>query len=525
MRLYYWGNMLKRRDILKLGSSGAAILLAGGGLIGSAEAQNQPPPSPLAAVSEGKNFSFQALQETAAALAQKPFQAVSAPLPDVFSNLSPDDYNAIRMKQDFYIWKGEAAGFSIEPLHRGFVFSAPVLIFTIEDGVVRRMTYQASRFNFGKLNVPDIQNDLSFSGFRILFAGMPGLDDLAVFQGASFFRSRANSQGYGIVARALAIRTAEARGEEFPFFRAFWIEKPVPGTATIIVNALADSESASAAFRFTIRPGDATIIDTEATVYARAQIDHVGFAPMQGTFLTGGNSRRTADDIRPTVHELDGLQMHNGRGEWIWRPVQNPEALQVSGFQDENPRGFGLIQRDRDPSSYYDSDQRWEIRPSLWVEPIGDWGQGSIQLVEIPSDSDVNDNIIGYWRPRGTVPVGKDISIAYRQFWCWNLPEKIPLALVNATRIGRGTGRGRRILVEFMGDELGTLKQASDIKINLSANPGTIGNVRTALTPERKTCRVVFDFDPGGEAAAEMRMILEVGGKPISETWLYRWTP
>lgn len=513
--------MLKRRDLLKLGTAGVMTMAAAT----SARGQTQPAPSPLASLGDGAPFSFQAVQYAARALAQKPYAAVTAPLPDVFtSNISLDDFNAIRLRRDAYVWKDDPAGFLIEPLHRGFVFSAPVTLHVVENGTIRRLQYQAGNFDFGKLKVPEIKGDLGFSGFRIHLADMKGLEDAAVFQGASFFRARARWQNYGLIARALAIRTAEARGEEFPFFRAFWIEKPAAGSGAIVVNALADSESAAAAFRFTIRPGDATIIDTEATLYARAAIDHVGFAPMQGTFLFGANSRRTTDDIRPAVREIEGLEMFNGHGEWLWRPVQNPDGLQISAFVDENPQGFGLMQRNREPTSYYDNEGRWETRPSLWIEPIGDWGQGTVQLVEIPSDSEMNDNIIGYWRPRGTVPAGREIEIAYRQFWCWSLPEKARLATVTSTRIGRASSRSRRILVAFEGDQFKTPLPKAQVKTELSAAPGTLSNVRTYQDTDRKSFQVVFDFDPAGAGASEMRMQLQVDGKPISETWLYRWT-
>jgi len=511
--------MHNRRTIMKLGYAG----LAAASMASSAVAQQQP--SPMASVGEGQPFDFQNVQASARALASRPYQAVSAPLPDVLSNLNAEDFSAIRMKREFFIWTGESTGFAIEPLHRGYVFSAPVALFTVEDGIIRRMTYQQSRFNFGKLNVPDNQPDLGFSGFRIHVTNVPGLEDVAVFQGASFFRARARGQVYGIQARALAVRTADPKGEEFPFFRAFWIEKPSPGSDAIVVSALADSESVAAAFRFTIRPGDATIIDTEAVLFPRTAIDHIGYAPMQGTYLLGPNSRRISDDLRPKVSECEGLQMFNGRDEWLWRPLQNPENLQVSSFVDENPHGFGLMQRDRDPASYFDSDQRWEARPSLWIEPLGDWSQGSVQLVEIPSDSDVNDNIIAYWRPRGTLAVGKDISLAYRQTWGWSAPETPPLAIVGATRIGRATGRNRRILVEFSGKTIAALKLVSDVTVMLSAGPGKIINPRYYLDSGRETFRVLFDFDANGEPASEMRLQLQANGKPISETWLYRWTP
>ena len=96
--------------------------------------------------------------------------------------------------------------------------------------------------------------------------------------------------------------------------------------------------------------------------------------------------RRGVDDARPAVHKSSGVQMHNGYDEWIWRPLQNPETLQISAFLDKDPKGFGLLQRERDFAAFQDDEQRFERRPSLWIEPIGEWGQGAVQLIEIPSE-------------------------------------------------------------------------------------------------------------------------------------------
>ncbi len=325
------------------------------------------------------------------------------------------------------------------------------------------------------------------------------------------------------MSRALAIRTADPRGEEYPVFRAFWIERPGADSVATI-HAVADSETATAAFRFTLRANDITILDTEATIFARAPIETVGLAPMQASFLFGGNRRRSVDDYRPSVYEANGLQMLNGQGEWIWRPLSNPEQLQISSFMDENVRGFGLVQRERDFNTFQDDDQRYDLRPSLWIEPIGDWGPGSVQLIEIPSESEVNDNVIAFWRPRTPLPAGSETTVAYRQFWCWTPPDKPRLAQATTFRIGRGSqARRRRCVVEFAGEALGG-EVGPELRLNLSCAPGQIVGQRLIHNAQRQTARVLFELDPGADTVVELRMVLDRGERPLTETWLYRWT-
>jgi periplasmic glucans biosynthesis protein len=461
--------------------------------------------------------------ESARQLARRAYVPPNPALPDPFNGLNYEAYVGIRHRPERFLWSDEGRPTVIEPLHRGYLFTTPVAISVVENGTVRRIVYDANRYQFGRLNPPSTVGDIGFSGFRILAGGENGRE-IAVFQGASFFRSLAKGQNLGAMARAMAIRTADARGEEFPIFRAFWIERPGADGVTV-VHAVADSESATAAFRFTIRPNDITIIDTEATIFARTVIENIGFGAMQATFLFAANRRRNVDDMRPAVHEVSGLQMLNGRGEWIWRPVSNPEQLQISSFIDENPKGFGLVQRERDFAAFHDDDQQFQLRPTLWIEPIGDWGPGQVQLIEIPSDSEVNDNIIAFWRPRQPLAAGSETSVAYRQFWCWAPPERPPLATMVGFRIGRGgTARRRRFLVEFAG---GFLNQEAQLepRLSLSGGPAQIINPRLIFNHARKTARIAFDLDPGSENAVELRLLLEGPDGPLTETWLYRWTP
>lgn len=484
-----------------------------------------PQASISARMGDGQRFDAGAVTDIARQLARRPFVAPPNDLPDTLSNLTYEQYIAIKSTQA-PIWSSEGRGIAVEPLHRGFVFSNAVDLYLVEDGTVRRIGYSPSRFDYGRIPVPNNLGDIGFSGFRLIALPPDGKPfDFAIIQGATFFRALARGQNYGVIARALTLKPAEARGEEFPIFRAFWLERPATGGNIITIHAVLDSESTSGAVRMTFRPGDMTIVDVETTLFPRVNLEHVGLGGMGSTFFYGANDRRNVDDIRPSVYESSGLQILNGQGEWLWRPLHNPETLQISAFLDNSPRGFGLLQRERNYETFQDDDQRFERRPSLWVEPLGDWAQGSVQLLEIPTDAEINDNILAYWRPKAPMTAGSEVAIAYRQYWCWTPPERPPLATVTATRVGRGGGnRRRRFVVDFSANMLGDNLPA-DLKSVLTVGPGTFQNLKLWPYPERKTVRVAFELDPGNENACEMRLVLEAGGKPISETWLYRWTP
>jgi glucans biosynthesis protein len=516
--------MYQRRDILKFVLGG----LTAPAVVSEASAQAQAPVAPTPA---SDRFDPSEIVEMARALAAKPYKAPTSDLPDVFANLTYEQYAAIRLKPEKAIWAHSNFGFALEPLHRGSVFSTQMQINLVADGMVRTVPYDASRYDLGKIPPPADDKEIGFSGLRILRASDDGeFKELAIFQGASVFRSLTKGQTPGVMARGLSIRTADPKGEEFPLFRALWIERPSVATRTLVVHAVLDSESVAGAYRFTIRPGEATIIDIECTLFPRVALDHIGLGAMQAAYLYGPLDRRRGDDIRPAVYEASGLQMLNGAGEWLWRPLSNRETLQISAFVDQNPKGFGFLQRNRDFSAFQDDDQHWEKKPSLWIEPLADWGPGYVTLDEIPADSQVNQNMIAYWRPRGAIAAGAEASFAYRQFWCWNPPAKPPLATTRVSRSGRIPGaaanaRRRRFLVEFAGDALASLANPGDISVRMAASPGTISNVRNFYVPERKAQRVIFDVDIGAEPMTELRMHLEAQGKPISETWLYRWTP
>ena len=474
----------------------------------------------------GDAFDPASVAAAARALAKKPYQApASGDLPDAYAKLSYEQYVGLRRKPGTALWQNEAVGFAVEPLHRGFVFNAPIHLNVIENGVARQLMYDPGAFEFPPDGPKPPKDDIGFSGFRILQTRENGeTAEIAIFQGFSFFRALAPGQNLGAVARALAVRTADANGEELPVFRSVWIEKPTLAGNALVIHALLDSESLAGAFRFTLRPGEAAIIDTECALFPRVVVENFGLAAMQASALHSPLEHARFDDLRPEVAEVSGLQMLTGKGEWLWRPVSNRENLQISLFSDENPKGFGLMQRRRKFEQFADFDQHWELRPSLWIEPIDDWGAGALQLIEIPSESEANDNIVAFWRPKQPLTPGTEQSFAYRQFWCWAPPVRPPLATAALARSGKA-GKRRRFIVEFAGDILVDLQRTADIKPMLTAGPGAIAAMRGFLSRENKTFHVVFELDPGAEPLCEIRLALESGGKPLSETWLYRWTP
>jgi glucans biosynthesis protein len=482
--------------------------------------------SPFARLGEGQRFEFGTLVEAAAAASKRPFTAPSTTdLPEGFVNMPYDQFVSIRALPSAVIWGGENRGMAVEPMHRGYVFNTPTPIYVVEDGLIRRIAFDRGKFDYGRVAPPPPGVDLAFSGMRI-YAGPDGGRETAILQGPAFFRAIAMGQNFGVIARGLILRPGEARGEEVPHVRAYWVQRPAVQSGVIVVSCLIESESLACAMRFTIRPGDVTLVDVEQSLFARTAIEHIGIGGAMASFHYSPWSRRIFDEVRPAAYEVSGLQMLTGAGEWIYRPVSNPAALQASAFVDNNPKGFGLVQRDRDFAHFQDDDQRFELRPSLWVEPLGDWGQGSVQLIEIPSDSEVNDNIIAYWRPRQGLAQGGEAMFNYRQAWCWHPPERPMLATATRIRQGRGSQqRRRRFVIDFNGDELADAGIVTSLKANVSATPGAIQNLRLIPYPERKGARVSFELEPANDAFSELRLVLEAGQRPVSETWLYRWTP
>jgi glucans biosynthesis protein len=484
--------------------------------------------TPAATATEATPFTAAYVLEQARALAAKKFVPPKIDLPKALLELNYDQYRDIRFKRERALWQSERLPFQVELFHRGFYYKEPVGIYIVAEGQARRLLYAPDLFTFGPQVPPLVNGTIAdFSGMRVrgLINRADHFDEFAVFQGASYLRAVAKGQGYGISARGLAINTGTSDGEEFPYFRAFWIERPRPEASSIVVHALLDSPSTTGAYRFTIRPGESTVMDVEMTLVPRVELKEVGLAPLTSMFFFAPHDRLGRDDFRSAVHNSDGLAIWNGRGEWLWRPLINPTTLQVSAFVDDNPRGFGLLQRHRAFADYEDLDARFELRPSLWVEAIGNWGEGVVQLVEIPAKTEFDDNITAFWRPRQPIPAQTEYRSTYRLHWCWTPPAAPPLATVAETMVGAGLEKGaRRFVLDFVGKSLSELKPEVAVEPLLTTSAGTIQLPMAQPNPITGGWRVSFVLVPGDATVGDLRCTLKQGDTLLSEVWLYRWT-
>ncbi|WP_406666293.1 glucan biosynthesis protein [Gallaecimonas sp. GXIMD1310] len=460
-------------------------------------------------------------------LAQKPYQAPDVPLPASLQNLTYDQYRDIRFDPSQAIWAGTGLPYQMQLFMRGLYFHDPVEVAIVDEGEAHHLAYQPSMFNTGSvMTAPLPSSDIGFAGLRLHAPiNRPDYyDEVAVFQGASYFRSLGKHQNYGLSARGLAIKTADPQGEEFPAFRAFWVVKPSNDSNAAVVYALLDSPSTTGAYRFTIRPGDNTVMDVEATLFPRVDMNKVGLAPATSMFMFSMNGRDDVDDFRPQVHDSDGLLMLNGKGERLWRPLANPSKLQVSAFADTAPLGFGLIQRERHFESYQDLEAHYENRPSLWVEPLGNWGKGAVTLVEIPSNSEIHDNIVAYWNPAETLKAGGEYSYSYRLNW-GHEPATQTVKVV-ATRSGRADIKGptpdRLFVIDYQDPQAAP---AHLPEAQVSASDGTVSDVVVQANPHVHGYRLSFRLKPGSKPLSELRASLHFEDGRQSETWLYRWTP
>ena len=482
-----------------------------------------------AAEPDAQPFDGQTVRTMARALAAAAFQPPDAKLPDPLAKLTYDAYRTIRFDPAQSLWHGAGLPFEAQFFHRGSLYASRVDLFEVAEGSARALRYRPEQFDFGA--APRMEGDLGYAGFRLHGAinRADTVDEIAVFLGASYFRAVGKNLLYGLSARGLSIKTANPGGEEFPAFKAFWLERPQPGARGIVVTGLLDSPSAAAAVRFSIRPnsgsgGDDTMFDVELALFPREDIAEAGIATATSMFLFNALDRGGADDYRRAVHDSNGLAMLTGRGETLWRPVSNPQTLQVSAFSDASPRGFGLMQRARSLRDFEDLEARYDKRPSLWVEPIGDWGEGVVQLVEIPTKDEVHDNIVAFWRPKPPLLARSEHNFTYRLHWAADAPGAPALGRFTASRSGAGPDGSRLFVLDAAGGALGALAPDAQPRLAVSTDRGKIQNAAVRANPEEGGWRMGFELLPEDAKAAELRAQLLLGDAPLTETWMLRWT-
>ncbi len=479
-----------------------------------------------------KDFSFAELAARAKRNAGQPYRAPEPRASHIIKDIDFDAVQKIRFHADHALWSAGPAPDPVSFFHLNRYSADPVAIHALENGKAREILYGPDYFDYSASGLDaKALADLGFSGFRVMDGQSKPTDWLA-FQGASYFRSSGEDAQYGASARGIAINTAGAAAEEFPRFSEFWLENKGPLT---VIYALLDGPSITGAYKFdAMKNQGGVIMNVHCDLFFRSDIARLGVAPLTSMFWYGENDRPKNADWRPEIHDNDGLALLTGMGERIWRPLVDPPRVMANSFADNNPKGFGLIQRDRDFADYQDDGAFYNKRPGIWVEPKGDWGPGAVQLVEIPTDDETHDNIVALWRPDRPARAGGSMSFDYRLYWQDNEPAyPKSIAKVVATRLGRGGIPGQnpwprdkhKFVVDFTGGPLMQMRQRYDVKPLVTASRGKIDNAYVIKVVGTDLWRALFDLQAESNEPVDLRMYLKLDDATLSETWLYQYFP
>ena len=477
-------------------------------------------------------FSLDDVTAKAKALADQPYKAPK-PIPQFLRELTYRQYQDIRFRPGESLWHESDTSFQILPVPAGAYYGHTVKLHEVNAQGIEPIEFDKNRFDYPSEAIAKrIPPDLGYAGFKLTFPmKTPTVrNQFLVFAGASYLRGVGSDNTFGLSARGVAIDTGLPSGEEYPSFVEFWLERPSPNAKSIVIYALLDGPSATGAYRFVVNPGKTTDIDVTARLFFRQDVNLLGLAPLTSMFYYGEHSVRPLGEWRPEVHDSDGLLIHNGAsGEWLWRPLLNPRNLRMSYLQTENVRGFGLMQRQTDFSDYEDMEARYDLRPSAWVQPRGDWGKGDVVLVEIPTRAETNDNIVAFWHPKDPVTAGQQRDLSYTlSFGGPDIAKEPSGAAVqtfvgNGNRIGGGDAKGAyRIIVDFAGGALDNLSPDAAVVSRVSGgdNVEVLEHFAEYIAPEKRW-RLSMLVRPAQDAPLSVRAYLSLKDEPLTETWTY----
>lgn len=492
-----------------------------------AQTQNQSDTPALPGLSAAQPFSFDLLAERAASLARTPYVPTPVDQPEVLEKIDYDAHWRIRFRPEATVTVGATP---IQFFHLGTFFRQPVRMFVTEATSAREVIYDANYFDIPE-NSParGLTRGVGFAGFRLMRADLK--TDWISFLGAAYFRTDGAARQYGQSARALALDTGMPTPEEFPRFTEFYIGEEPDGR--VVIHALMDSPRVAGAYRMVMSnvEGEGQVMDIDSRLYFRAAVDRLGVAPLTSMFWYSETNRAQALDWRPEVHDTDGLMIWTGAGEHIWRPLNNPDRVVTSSYADMNPRGFGLVQRDREFSNYEDDGVFYDRRPAVWIEPTHGWGAGAVQLVEIPTDDEIYDNIVAFWNPATPPVAGTALELGYRMYWANVAPVQANMTLAHtvATRVAQGGVPGQprpadqiKVVIDFEGPAIKGLGQDDGVTPDITV-PAGVELVNPYALPVVGTdrWRLIFDIRaPEGMDTADLRAYLARDGVPLTETWL-----
>jgi glucans biosynthesis protein len=474
------------------------------------------------------NFDY--VRSLAAADVAAPYQTPTDDLPARLGALTYDEYRGIRFNPEQALWREDHLPFQLQFFHRGGLFHDKVTIREFSATHEQIIPFVRDFFSYDLIKDPGrLHSSLGYAGFRVHAPlNRPDIyDEVIAFLGASYFRAIGAQQVYGLSARGLALNSGlPDQREEFPRFTDFWVGKPATGDKALTIYALLKGPSVTGAYEFVVRPGQATVVEVRTELTFRREVTLPGVAPLTSMFWYGENTNRPADQLRPEVHDSDGLLVETAAGEHIWQPLHNPAATELTDLPGRKLSRFGLLQRDRRVTSYEDLEARPEQRPSAWIEPIGDWGDGSIRLVQLPTGAEFGDNIVAFWVPAVKPVAGRPVQFAYRILWSLAEPASDGLARVVNTHEGDlpGVARGRLFWVDFADEAFATRDtSALEAEIEVSAG-GRVRHQSISPYPQIGGWRVAIETEAGQDGrTVSLRCRLRAGARPISETWSYLW--
>ncbi len=488
------------------------------------------------------NFSYDDVVDRARTLAKSAYNPNTATISQELEATSFDAWRQIRFRDSVDLLADASKKFKLQIFHLGHLFKRAIQLNLVTDKVAQALPYTEKYFDYGKLKFEKpLPPDLGYAGFRLHYPlnSVTRSDELISFLGATYFRFLGRDQSYGLSARGLAIGSGNLdNNEEFPFFREFWVETPEAGSNKITVHALLDTPSLSGAYKFDIYPQQETEIVITATLFARRTVNRIGMAPLTSMFFLGENDRHLNDrnkydEFRPELHDSDGLMIHTAENEWIWRPLKNPLIQEVQRFNVRNPKGFGLVQRDRQFDHYVDIELNYEDRPTYWIQPTHDWGNGVIELIELATKDETADNIVCAFVPDAPLEPGQSFTFSYsiRSLNAGKCPHTLGFAhdTYSAPAVALGSGEEhvelrRRFIVDFTGGNLDYyLKDPSLVRVVASARTAKI--IRTFLVPNPKTngFRAMIDVQFEKDQVGVVDAVLKCDDKTLTETWNYGW--
>lgn len=468
-------------------------------------------------------------------LAAEPYQPPQETRSAKLRNLTPREFAEISFNPERALWRNTSS-YEAHFFPPGVYATDLIEIFEKSKNTESAFTPVQSRSDMfltqaqsKKVSTEDIDG---LSGLKLLYPLDPQKgwkDELVVFLGASYFRFLGKNQQYGLSARGIAIDTALPKDEEFPLFRAMWLQEPAAGDHSVEVWALLDGPSICGAYRFTITPGEETFVDVDATISLRREVEKLGIAPLTSMFLNGENEKTKNPAVfSKHIHDSDGMMLALGSEDSIvWRPLAKRQGVVITQHFDVNPKGFGLLQRFQDEASFATPEKRYHLRPGYWVEPLTNWGEGHVQLVEIASDDVDFDNLALFWVPNSPPKPGDPARYQYRITSMRRAPHSRPAFGIvkhgQVMRLDRPTPKPY-LKIEIKFSEIPETVMLSDLTTDVSSFHGVPENIRI----ERESpYDLVLSFDLQSEdpERADMRATLLAQGKPISETWSYLWTP